>query len=74
LREALSRNAGNLEAHVYLTATLAVAGDREGASWEANEVRVLAPTFSTSKWLETYPMTDTRQKTQLIRLLAELGL
>jgi DNA-binding winged helix-turn-helix (wHTH) protein/TolB-like protein/cytochrome c-type biogenesis protein CcmH/NrfG len=74
LREALSRNAGNLEAHVYLAATLAVAGDREGASWEANEVRVLAPTFSTSKWLETYPMTDTRQKTQLIRLLAELGL
>jgi hypothetical protein len=57
-----------------LAATLTLAGDREAASWEANEVRVLAPSFSTSKWLETYPMTDVKQKRQLIRLLAELGL
>jgi DNA-binding winged helix-turn-helix (wHTH) protein/TolB-like protein/cytochrome c-type biogenesis protein CcmH/NrfG len=74
LREALSRNAGNVEAHVYLAATLMLDGDREGASWEANEVRVLAPSFSTSKWLETYPMTDMKQKQQLVRLLGLLGL
>jgi DNA-binding winged helix-turn-helix (wHTH) protein/TolB-like protein len=74
LRDVLSRNAANLEARVYLAATLALAGDRDAASWEAEEVRALAPGFSTSKWLETYPMTDTGQKRQLIRLLAELGL
>ena len=74
LRDVLSRNAANLEARVYLAATLALAGDRDAASWEAEEVRALAPGFSTGKWLETYPMTDTRQKRQLIRLLAELGL
>ena len=74
LREAISRNAANLEAHIYLAATLALAGDRAAASWEAEEVRALAPGFSTGKWLETYPMTDTKQKRQLIRLLAELGL
>jgi DNA-binding winged helix-turn-helix (wHTH) protein/TolB-like protein/cytochrome c-type biogenesis protein CcmH/NrfG len=74
LREALSRNAGSLEAHVYLAATLTLASDREGASWEANEVRVLAPSFSTRKWLETYPMTDMKQKQQLVRLLGSLGL
>jgi len=74
LREALSRNAGSLEAHVYLAATHALAGDRDAASWEAEEIRVLAPDFSISKWLQTYPMTDSRQKGQLSSLLAELGL
>src|SRR5262245_53830771 len=75
LREALSRTAANLEARVYLAAALTLAGDRDAASWEAEEIRALAPGFSTtSKWLETHPMTDTGQKRQLIRLLAELGL
>src|SRR5215475_1190953 len=74
LREALSRNAGSLEAHVYLAATLALVGNRDAASWEAEEIRVLAPDFSISKWLQTYPMTDSRQKGQLSGLLAELGL
>src|SRR5262249_49782820 len=74
LREALSRNAANLEAHVYLAATLVLAGNRDAARWEAEEVRALAPGFSTSKWFQTYPMTDTRQKQHLVRLLAQLGL
>jgi DNA-binding winged helix-turn-helix (wHTH) protein/TolB-like protein/Flp pilus assembly protein TadD len=74
LREALSRNAGNLEARIYLAAALALAGDREGAGWETEEIRALAPDFSASKWLETYPLTDARQRDRLTSLLAELGL
>jgi adenylate cyclase len=73
-RETLSRNAAYLEARVYLAATLALAGDRNGARWEAEEVRVLEPAFSASKWLQTYPMTDARQKRQLGALLEQLGL
>jgi len=57
-----------------LAATLALAGDRNGARWEAEEVRVLEPAFSASKWLETYPMTDAKQKRQLGTLLEQLGL
>lgn len=74
LRQALSRNAESLEAHVYLAATLVLAGDRDAAAWEAEEIRALDPGFSTSTWLETYPMTDANQKHRLTRLLAEIGL
>ena len=74
LRQALSRNAENLEAHVYLAATLVLAGDRHAAQWEAEEIRVLRPGFSVGRWLETYPMTDASQKHRLIGHLTELGL
>jgi TolB-like protein/Flp pilus assembly protein TadD len=43
LREVLSRNAGNLEARIYLAAALELAGDREAANWEAEEIRALDP-------------------------------
>lgn len=33
LQYALSRNPGNLEAHVYLAATHAAAGDKAAAAW-----------------------------------------
>ena len=74
LREALARNASNLEAHVYLAAALSLAGDRGAAQWEADEVRSLAPDFLMSKWLETYPMTDAGQKQRLTNLAAAAGL
>jgi len=74
LREALARNATNLEAHVYLAAALSLAGDRGAAQWEADEVRSLAPDFLMSKWLETYPMTDAAQKQRLTDLAAAAGL
>jgi tetratricopeptide (TPR) repeat protein len=74
LRQALWRNAQNLEAHIYLAATLVLAGDRDAAAWEAEEIRAVEPGFSTRRWLETYPMTDASQKHRLVRLLAEIGL
>ena len=74
LREAISRNPANLEARVYLAATLESSGDRDGAQWEAEEIRSIQPDFSTQAWLETYPMTDPRQAEQLEAILARLDL
>ena len=74
LREALERNAANLETHVYLAATLALAGDKDAARWEAEEIRALEPNFSIEKWLQNYPMTDEGQKQRLRSLLARAGL
>ena len=74
LKEALSRNAANLESQVYLVATLALAGDRDAAKWKAEELHLLEPEFSTGKWLQSYPMTDERQKQRLAGLLAQAGL
>jgi tetratricopeptide (TPR) repeat protein len=74
LREALSRNAVNLEIRLYLAATLALTGDKEDARWEAEEIRVLEPNFSIGKWLQNYPMTNEGQKRRLASLLADAGL
>ena len=74
LREALARNATNLEARVYLAAALSLAGDRAAAQWEVEEIRSLMPDFSMGKWLETYPMTDAAQKQRLTDLAAAAGL
>jgi tetratricopeptide (TPR) repeat protein len=74
LREALARNAANLEIHVYLAATLALTGDKAAAEWEAEEIRALEPGFSIDKWLQSYPMTDDGQKLRLRSLLAQAGL
>jgi Tfp pilus assembly protein PilF len=74
LREAVERNPANLETHVYLAATAIVAGDRETAGWEREEIRSLQSDFSTSRWLQNYPMVDASQKRRLTALLGELGL
>ena len=74
LKEALSRNAVNLEIHIYLAATLVPAGDKVAAKWEAEEIRVLEPGFSIGKWLQNYPMTNDGQKRRLTSLLADAGL
>lgn len=74
LKEALSRNAANLESQVYLVATLALAGDKDTARWKAEELRALEPDFSIGKWLKSYPMTDEEQKQRLTRLLGQAGL
>jgi len=73
LKQALSRNLENLEAHVYMAATLAKAGDKTAAALEADEIRALQPGFSIRRWLETYPMTDDMQNTKLVQALGELG-
>ena len=74
LHEAVSRNPESLELHLYLAAALERSGDRAGAEWEVEEVRVISPDFSTKIWLETYPMTDVGQQERLISTLAGLGL
>jgi TolB-like protein/DNA-binding winged helix-turn-helix (wHTH) protein/Tfp pilus assembly protein PilF len=73
LREALSRNAVNLEIRLYLAATLVLTGDKEAANWETEEIRVLEPSFSIGKWLQNYPMTNESQKQRLTSLLADVG-
>ncbi len=72
LQHALSRNPGNLEAHVYMAATHVAAGDK-AAAWEAEEIRTLRPGFSIRGWLQTYPMTDVAQQYRLMRALGELS-
>lgn len=74
LREAMSRNPANLEAHVYLAIALERNGDHEGARWEAEEICTIQPDFSAETWLETYPMTDPRQLGQLKASLDRLDL
>ncbi len=74
LEQALSRNPDNVEAPVYLAAVLGQLGDREGAAWQADEIRVVEPTFSANRWLAAYPMTDKRQKDRLAQALLPLGL
>jgi hypothetical protein len=74
LREAVVRNPGILEVRVYLAAALERGGDRQAAEWEAEEIRAIDPNFSAQAWLETYPMTDPRQRERLISALDPLGL
>ena len=73
LEQALSRNAANLEAHVYLAALHVRAGDNAAAAWQAEEIRALQPGFSSRTWLETYPLTDVTQKKMLVQALGKLG-
>ena len=62
LSEALARNADNLETRVFLAAVHPARGDAEAARWEAEEIRILAPDFSLTTWLETSPLGDARQR------------
>ncbi len=73
LEHALLRNPVNLETRVFMAALYVMSGDKAAAAWEADEIRVLQPDFSIRGWLQTYPMTDVRQRTKLVRALAELG-
>lgn len=74
LREALARNAADLETRVFMAATLVAAGDFEAAKWETEEIRALERDFSTRKWLGTHPMVDANQIDRLLRLLDRVGL
>lgn len=74
LEQALARNSDNIEARVYLAVVLHQLGDREGAAWQAEEIRTLEPNFNANRWLATYPMTDNPQKKRLAQALLPLGL
>jgi DNA-binding winged helix-turn-helix (wHTH) protein/TolB-like protein/cytochrome c-type biogenesis protein CcmH/NrfG len=74
LEQALLRNADNVEGRVYLAAVLVQLGDREGAAWQAHEIRAVEPHFSVNRWLSTYPMADEGQKERLAHVLLPFGL
>ncbi len=74
LRQALARNPDDVEAHLYLAATLARAGKGNEAAWESEEIRTLEPAFSMRQWLATYPMTDGRQRERLVHAVDGLKL
>ena len=74
LREALDRNATNLEARVYLAAVLASGGDPDAALWEREEILALDADFQAREWLRTYPMSDAAQSERLLKALTKLRL
>ena len=74
LRHALMRNPVNLEAHVYMAASLVSGGDKSEAAWEAEEIRALQPGFTHQAWLSTHPLTDNKVRAKLTQALAGLGL
>ena len=74
LREAARRNAADVETRVYLAAAMAAAGERSSAEWEREQIRSLAPGFSLSSWLESYPLTSAPHREALARMLAPVGL
>jgi DNA-binding winged helix-turn-helix (wHTH) protein/TolB-like protein len=74
LREALARNADDVETRVYLIAALVARGERAAAEWEADVLRANQPGFAMAGWLETYPLTSTRHRERLRELLVQVGL
>jgi DNA-binding winged helix-turn-helix (wHTH) protein/TolB-like protein/Tfp pilus assembly protein PilF len=74
LREAVSRNPDDVETRVFLTAALVAHDERPAAEWEADQILVRHEGFRLRAWLETYPMTNTRQQERLAQLVATVGL
>ena len=74
LDEALKRNPEYLETHVYMAALQVLLGDKSSAAWEADQIRALEPQFAAKRWLENYPMTDSEQRTKIMRALTQLSL
>jgi TolB-like protein/DNA-binding winged helix-turn-helix (wHTH) protein/Tfp pilus assembly protein PilF len=74
LRQAVERNYESVESHLYLASALALAGQRDAAAWEGDEIRLLEPGFSSGAWLRNYPMTDSGQLKRLAEVLRTLDL
>jgi DNA-binding winged helix-turn-helix (wHTH) protein/TolB-like protein/Flp pilus assembly protein TadD len=74
LREAVSRNPTVLDPHVFLTAALLAAGERDAARFQADEIRALDPAFTSAGWVHTWPGTVESQKIRLTALLRQLEL
>ena len=74
LGQALERNAENLEARIYLAASLWHKGDADGARWQVDEIHALEPAFRIDDWLSTYPLTDPAERQRLREGLVATGL
>ncbi|HEV7867721.1 MAG TPA: winged helix-turn-helix domain-containing protein [Chthoniobacteraceae bacterium] len=73
LEHALLRNPVNLEARVYMAASLVSARSKTEAGWQAEEIRALQPGFSSRVWLATHPLRDAKTQARLVQTLGELG-
>ena len=73
LSEALGRNPENIEARLYLAATLLHLDRTDEAEWEAMEILGIEPDFSLDVWSETYPMARGKQLKQFLADLRRAG-
>ncbi len=69
LTEAIRRNAGNVEAHLYHAACLLRLDRADDAEWEIEEARAIEPDITLDGFFRSYPMTD---REQLARLRGDL--
>ncbi len=65
LVEALSRNADNIEAHLYHAACLHRQGQGDDADWELQEVYALDPGFALQGFFDAYPLANRAQRERL---------
>jgi DNA-binding winged helix-turn-helix (wHTH) protein/TolB-like protein/Tfp pilus assembly protein PilF len=72
LREAQARNPADVEVRLFMAAVLAARGDKPGAAWEMEEVRVLEPGFKLEAWLQSYPLADAGYQARLRTVLGGL--
>lgn len=68
LRETAKRDPDDMEARIYLAATLVAAGDTSAAKLEADEVRSHEAGFSMAGWLERYPLNHGPYRQRLLQL------
>ncbi len=73
LKEAISRNPQNVEAHLYSAATLLRLNKADDAAWETEEVKNIEPDFSLNVWSAAYPMARGRQLDLLLSDLRKAG-
>ena len=73
LDEAISRNPENVEAHLYLAATLLKLDQADDAAWETEEVNNIEPGFTLESWSASYPMARGRQLDLLLADLRRAG-
>lgn len=73
LEEAIKRNTGYLETHIYMAAVDIAKGDKPSAEWEMEQIRALDPSFNSKRWLDSYPMTDREQKARLTKVFDQFG-
>ena len=73
-RRVLDINPAYMRARMWLVASLALAGDVEGASWEAGELLVLEPGFDLDRLEFSFPFKDPRELSTLLHGLELAGL
>ena len=74
LMEVLRRNPVYIAALVYYIAALGRANRLEEASWQVEELLLLAPNFTVDQWVADRPFSNARQSEQLAQDLKKAGL